>query len=201
MTDSPWSAWRLRISLPLYTIVPLLVGFAAVWGLFQVLDAVRFTTCTPWFELPAPPEPISALQGAFDDRLYAASGDRATVCLADNHWSACALPPYGVPSAQAPAWLIDLFPGGFFQPGVSAAVRSGAPANLTYHYLLADHRIFTCATDLDAELDGILKSGAWLWLLPPALAAAWSVYTFTRIFVQTGQPTWWDFWGKGRRIK
>jgi hypothetical protein len=189
-------------SLPLFSIVSASIGMSMLWGFLTIFNAIRFTQCPSWILLQPPPENPVALLGAPVNRLYIETENKSVYCLRRGQWSKCTLPPYDeLQSNMAPTWLIDNFSSAFQQSGVLQVIRSDSFFEVSYYSLLTDKRVFSCSTNIDTEIENIFRSGLFVWLLIPLLGMAWSIASFVNLFIKYGQPTLWDFWGRGERIK
>ena len=192
---------RLKFSLPLFSIVPVGTGILMLFSFFTILNALRFIQCSTWVLLQKPPEQAVVLLGALHSRLYVEAESESVYCWHQGQWSKCALPPYELQPDLAPAWLIRRLESTFQIGSILQVMRSGSFADVTYYSLLADRRVFACSTNFSSEMENIFRSGSFVWLLIPTMAIIGSVVSFVAIFIKSGQPTLWDFWGKGERIK
>jgi hypothetical protein len=194
---------RLTFSMPLFSIVPASIGVLMLWGFLAIFNALRFTQCPAWVLLQPPPAQPVALLGAPINRLYIQTENKSVYCLKRGQWSKCALLPADLQPDMAPAWLIDNFSSAFQQNNLLQVIRSNTNSffEVSYYSLLADQRVYTCSTNIEIEMENILSSGMFVWLLIPLSGLAWSIITFVNLFIKHGQPTLWDFWGRGQRIK
>jgi len=192
---------RLTFSLPLFSIVPISIGVLMLLAFFAIFNVLRFLQCSSWVLLQKPPENPAALLGTLNNRLFIETEDKSIYCYKQDQWSKCVLPPYKLRSDLAPSWLNPEFETKFDNRSVLQVIRTGNFSHTTYYSLLTDRQVFLCSTNFNAELENIFRSGLFLWLLVPAIAIIWSVVSLINIFIKYGQPTLWDFWGRGTRIK
>jgi hypothetical protein len=192
---------RFSISLPFFSIVPIGIGTIMLWGFLTIFNGLRFIQCSAWVALRPPPENIVTLLGAPLDRLHIQTENKSIYCLDQGQWSKCLLSPYETEPDSAPTWLIGRLESIPQNDGILQVIRAGSLSNVTYYSLLADGRIFACSTNFTAEVENMFRSGSFVWLLIPTLAMLWSAVSFFDIFIKYGQPTLWDFWGRGERIK
>jgi hypothetical protein len=187
--------------MPFFSLISTSIGVAMLWGFLTVFNALRFTQCPAWVSLQPPPENPVALLGAPINRLYIETKDGVVYCFKHGGWSKCSRPSDDFQSDMAPAWLIDKFSSAFQQKNPLQVIRSNGFFEVSYYSLLADKKIYSCSTNIEAEMENIFSSGAFVWLLIPLSGLAWSIFTFVKLFIKYGQPTLWDFWGRGQRIK
>ena len=192
---------RLTFSMPFFSLISASIGVSMLWGLLTIFNALRFTQCPAWVLLQKPPGNPVALLGAPINRLYIETADRSVYCFKHGGWSNCSRPSDDFQSDIAPAWLIDKFSSAFQQKNPLQVIRSNGFFEVSYYSLLPDRQIYTCSTNIEAEMENIFSSGAFVWLLLPLSGLAWSILTFVNLFIKYGQPTLWDFWGRGERIK
>jgi hypothetical protein len=102
---------------------------------------------------------------------------------------------------DAPAWLNPYFTPISEQSSAIQLARVEEVTKASYYALLENRQIWVCQTDFFSELEHILFSRAVLWLIPPAGIGLWCAVIFMKIFIEEGKPTWWDFWGRGTRVK
>lgn len=79
--------------------------------------------------------------------------------------------------------------------------RMGDVSGNSYYALLDNNQIWVCRTDFFSELEHILTSRAVLWLILPAGIGIWCAAIVLKIFAEEASPTWWDFGGRGTRVK
>jgi len=187
--------------MPFFSLILASIGVSMLWVFLIIFNALRFTQCPAWVLLPPPPANPVVLLGAPLNRLYIQTEDKSIYCLKRGQWSTCGLPTDDLQPDMAPAWLIDNFGSAFQQSNLLQVIRSNSFFNVSYYSLLADKRVYTCSTNLEKEMENIFSSGMFVWLLIPLSGLAWSIITFVNLFIQYGQPTLWDFWGRGQRIK
>ena len=192
---------RLTFSLPFFSIVPISIGILMLLVFFVIFNALRFLQCTSWVLLPIVPEKPDALLGTLNGGLFIETASKSIYCYKQNQWSKCIRPSYKFRPDVAPSWLTNALETEFEDGSVLQVIRAGNLSHITYHSLLADRRIFSCSTNFNTEIENIFRSGLFLWLLVPAIAIIWSVVSLVSIFIKYGQPTLWDFWGRGTRIK
>lgn len=172
-----------------------------LWGGWTIFSALRFLGCSSWSLLPATPQKVATLQGVLHGKFYVKSEGEQIYCFQLNHWTRCNLPLYELHSEQAPVWIMDRIASDFRNTSVDQAIRAGSFDEGAYYLLLDDGQILTCETSLRLELENMLRSGLFLWLLLPFVAFIWSIVAFGNIFIRHAQPTLWDWWGRGERIK
>ena len=80
-------------------------------------------------------------------------------------------------------------------------IRGGPPTEVTYYTLTANGNMASCVTDFKSEVNGIIDSGAVFLLLIPVGIIVWCGIVFMRMFIRHGEPTLWDWSGRGTRIK
>lgn len=192
---------RFKFSLPLFAVIPVSIGIFMLWGFLAIFDGLRFMQCPAWVPVQPPPQPPVALLGTVRNRLYIETANHLSYCLRQGQWTNCLLPPYGFQPDRAPAWLMSRFESAFPNGTASQVIRSDGFSEVIYYSLLTDKRVFSCSTNFSAEIENIFSSGLFLWLLIPMIGMIWSAISFFKIFIEHGEPTLWDFWGRGERIK
>jgi hypothetical protein len=192
---------RRKYSLPLSSLIPASIAILALWVFFTIFNALRFTQCSSWAELQPPPKQVTTLLGTFQNRLYVKTIDKSVYCSNQNQWAECLLSPYSLNPDKAPRWLINYFETVFQKSTVLQLIRGGNFSTVAYYTLGENGQIFACFTDFNWEVEKIFLSGSFMWLLIPFVLGVWSVMTFINIYINEGSPTFWDFWGKGTKIK
>lgn len=192
---------RFTISLPLFSIVPMGIGMLMLVGFLAIFNALRFIQCSPWASLQKPPGDADALLGTPLKRLYVRTTNNAIYCLAKEQWSKCTLPPYALQPDEAPAWLAGRLEANFQTGPVLQVIRAGSISDVTYYALLADRRLLACSTNFTIEVENTFQSSLFVWLLIPTGGILWCSAWFINIVIKYGQPTYWDFSGRGRRVK
>ena len=194
---------RRLYSLPLSSLIPASIAILMLCGFFTIFDALRFTQCSSWTELQLPPKKVITLLGTFQNRLYVETIDKSVYCLVQNRWAKCILSPYSLNPDNAPPWLINYFKTTFQKSTVLQLIRGDNFSVVAYsYYTLGENgQIFSCSTNFNSEVVKILFSGSVMWLIIPIVIGVWSVMTFINISIKEGSPTFWDFWGRGTKIK
>lgn len=187
--------------MPLFSIIPASIGVLMLWCFLTVFNALRFTQCPSWVLLQQPPGNTVALLGAPLNRLYVETENKSVYCLRQGKWANCAHLQDDSEPDMAPAWLMNNFSAAFEGGNVLQVIRANGFFDMNYYSLHKDGRVYSCSTNINAELENIISSGAFTWLLIPLAGMVWSIATFVGLFIKHGQPTLWDFWGRGERIK
>lgn len=172
-----------------------------LYAFIIILNALRFIQCPSWIAIQTPPEKAGILLGTLRNRLYIKTTTNTIYCLGQNQWTPCNLPPYDLQPDNAPSWVIRFLEAGFQNNSVLQAIRSDSFVNTNYYSLLPNGHVFVCPTSFSAETENIIRSGSLVWLIIPSVGIIWSIISFLNIFIKYGQPTFWDFWGRGERIK
>jgi len=191
---------KLTFSLPLYSIVPVITGILMLWGGLTIFNALRFLDCSSWALLPAPPQKVIHLQGVLHDEFYVKTESDKTYCFQLGQWKSCRLPPYELHSEQAPTWIMGRLSSDFHNASASQVMRVGNFSKVVYYLLLDDGQLLTCETSLRLELENMLRSGLFFWLVVPLVVLIGSIIAFGNIFIKHAHPTLWDWWGRGKKI-
>ncbi len=80
-------------------------------------------------------------------------------------------------------------------------IRGGFPTRITYYAVMENGNILSCSTDMKTELEGILNSWAITLILLPIGLGIWSGVVLMKMFIENGQPTLWDWSGRGTQVK
>ena len=172
-----------------------------LYAFLIALNALRFMQCSTWNVIQNPPEQTHILLGTLRNRLYIETTSGSVYCLNQKTWSKCTLPPYDLQPDIAPSWLTNILETIFQKGDIFQTIRSDSFIDTRYYLLLSNKQIFTCNTSFDVEAKNITHSWYFMWLIIPIIGVIWSIVSFLNIFIKYGQPTLWDFWGRGERIK
>ena len=192
---------RIKFAMHLYSLIPALLVLVMAWASHWLFDLLRFGHCQDWSALPPAPGSFSQVAGVLPNRLYLQAAGEQGCCLDAGHWSACELPsdlsaPVEAPLVWAGSWAS--LPDG---PGLVDLARGGSWVQVRYIARVENGSLWSCQTNLNAELEAMLASGQIVWLaIPPGLGGL-GAWAFFSIVASEGQPTFWDFFGRGRRVK
>lgn len=189
---------RITFSMPPVTIAITALFIVMLLCGLNIIDFLRFKQCGAWVELPRIPVKDPELAGTLNNLPYVRSSNSSLYCLKEGQWKICSSPAWGLKPDRAPAWLAQYF---YKDEKISQWIRGDKPVDVNYFRLLEDGRFYTCKTNLQNEADQILLSGSVLWLFPPAMIGILCVVKFFQLFFEYGDPTMWDWSGKGTKIK
>ncbi len=192
----------ITYSMPWYSIIPVGLGVLMIWAFLTILNILGFTNCTDWKSLQSAPMKDMRVTGFFKNVVYLQAQDGTTYCNEQNRWQACDTDTWFLSHKDAPTWFNPWFGE---LPTEAKAVQltlAGSPYfEHSYIALLEDDQIWSCPKHTREEVEGIMQTGAVIWLILPVAVGIACAAWFMRIFIQHGSPTLWDFWGRGTRIK
>jgi hypothetical protein len=188
--------------MPWYSIIPVGLGLLMLWAFITIFSLFGYINCTNWdFFLPAPSNDVRII-GALKNTIYVQSQDGTIYCNAQNGWKKCGISTFVVSHKDAPRWLNSYFK---FIPEDVAVIQIARAGNDYLGYsnvaLLENRHIWSCPYSFKSEVDQLMSSGAVIWLVIPAVIGFGCMLWFLKIFAESGSPTYWDFWGRGTRVK
>jgi len=188
---------KIRFSMPVTSIIPVAISVLMLWVTVEVFDALRFLQCTEWHPLLPPPGWVVHLSGTGRDRVYAKTLDGTTYCYTDHWTTACTISPYASTPASARKWVRSQIQ----DEEPTELIRGGSPTEVTYYKLAKDGIVSSCSTDFKSEVNGMIDSGAIILPLIPIGIIIWCGVIFMKMFIGHGEPTLWDWSGRGTKIK
>jgi len=171
------------------------ISILMFWVSMEVFDALRYRQCTDWHPLP-PTGWVVHLSGVGQDRVYARTLDGSTYCYTD-HWQACQMSSMVSTPVNANDWVRSQIQ----DEEPVELIRGGSLTEVTYYTLTKDGIVSSCSTDFKTELNSIINSIAIIWLLIPIGIGIWSAIVDIKMFIDHGEPTLWDWFGRGTKIK
>jgi hypothetical protein len=192
---------RLRFSLPLVALLPVILGILMTSMFFTMADWLGFTHCSAWFPLSDPPEKVDRFIDVFGENVYLQTNEEGIYCFQQSQWKKCMLPPYRAKLHTAPNWLVSNFISLPSQDGITQLIRANKFLDSTYYALSESGKVWACSTDFETQFAGMYHSGAIMLLVVPFGLACWSAGSFLNIFARYANPVYWDFLGRGTRIK
>ncbi len=187
--------------MPAYAIFPFIAGVVLLLACVEIFSLLRFSRCSPWTALPSAPEKPVRLVDAFDDRVYVQAADETTYCHNAQGWRTCNMSPFPPKFVSAPEWLTARFVSIPDFGEIAQLARARTMLNVQYYALLENGNVWSCLTTIGAESENVFRSSAILLLLIPFGLACWCFYSLLMIQIRRGEPTLWDFFGRGTRIK
>lgn len=193
---------RLTFSLPFYSIIPIGLGIGSIFALIGIFSLLRFMNCPTWELFKSAPIENAVIIGAWDEQVYLQSSGSPIYCNEKDQWAACSPPVYFLSQTNAPLWFTDSF---FNSPENSKVKQLSRmeifPTTIKYYLLSENGKIWSCTTTFSAEINRSLSSWTAIWLIIPTAIGIWCMVWFMNIFIKTGDPTLWDFFGHGEKIK
>ncbi|HEX2998007.1 MAG TPA: hypothetical protein VHP14_24495 [Anaerolineales bacterium] len=187
--------------MPLYSIIPLGIGAVMLWAVIMIFGLLQFTNCPAWGFVQSTPNSDVRIIGALKEKVYLQAGDGTIHCNAQNQWQNCVMSTFVLSHKDAPVWLHPYFSSVPEHASVTQLTRMGDVSGNSYYALLDNNQIWACQTDFFSELKHILTSRAVLWLILPAGIGLWCAAVVLKIFAEEASPTWWDFGGRGTKVK
>ena len=172
-----------------------------LWAVIMIFGLLQFTNCPSWDFVQPAPNGDARIIGATGEKVYLQTGNGPIYCNMQNQWQECAISTFVLSHKDAPAWLHSYFKSIPQQTFVVQLTRVGDITGNSYYALLDNNQIWVCRTNFFSELEYILSSRTVLWLILPAGIGIWCAAVFLKIFAEEASPTWWDFWGRGTRVK
>jgi hypothetical protein len=166
-----------------------------------LFNGFRFMQCSSWELLSSTPNNTSEVLGAVKNTPYIKTNTGQVLCLVDLEWSNCITPSFGFQSTTAPFWTMKSLSQNFVEANIKQIIRSDGYLQTDYYSLLSNGNIFSCSTSLENEINKIFSSSKLFWLLIPMIGFGLSISAFFKSFAQEGDPSYWDFWGRGLKIK
>ena len=191
----------ITYSMPPYSILPAGLGVLMFWVLITVFNLFGFTKCTAWNLIQSAPRDDVRIIGALKNSIYVQTQDGAIYCNAQNGWNKCNISTFVFSHKDAPQW----FKSFKFIPEDAAVVQIARTGNDFSGYsnvvLLENKHIWVCPYSLKSEIEQLVSSGAVIWLVIPAAIGLGCLLWFLMIFAESGSPTFWDFLGRGTKVK
>jgi hypothetical protein len=191
----------VTFSMPWHSLVPAVLGVLMFWVFITVLNLFGYTQCVGWKFIQSAPAEDARIIGALENNIYTQTRDGTVYCGTQNGWSECTISTFVVSHKNAPQWFNSFD----FIPEDAAVVQMTRAGNDFAGYsnivLLENKHIWACPYSLRSEMDQLVASGRVIWIVIPVVLGFGCLLWFLMIFAQSGLPTFWDFWGRGTKIK
>ena len=192
---------RIRFQISIYSSLLLLISILMLVLLITLFNGFRFTQCSSWNQLPSAPENTSEILGAVKNTPFLRTNTGQIFCLNDQEWSTCITPAYSFEIDTAPFWSIKMLSQNLKSGHIKQVIRSNGYLKTNYYTLLTNGEIYHCSTSIEDEINQVLSSPQLFVILIPTLGFGLSLAFFIKSFLREGDPTFWDFWGRGKKIK
>ena len=192
---------RIRFQISIYTSLLLLTSILMIVFFIILFNGFRFTQCSSWDLLPSTPEGTSEILGAVKNTPYLKTNTGKVFCLSNQEWSNCISPAYDFEIDSAPFWTMKTITQYVKSGNIKQVIRSNGYLKTNYYMLLMNGDIYNCSTSIKDEINQILSSSQLFVILIPVVGFGLSLVFFIKFFLREGDPTFWDFWGRGTKIK
>ncbi|MBN8656205.1 MAG: hypothetical protein J0M11_10740 [Anaerolineae bacterium] len=192
---------RIKIHMPLISLVPLGLGVASLWVFFFLYSLTGYLICPNWQVADQAPKDTAGIYTYYNETIYVQTQSGKILCNKNPGWKECSMPTYLWDREEAPEWMLQRFE---IIPENQTPLREVVAIfiNKTHYFaLLENDQILTCSTTLPERLDRSFSSGVFLIFLLPIGTGLLSTAWWFNIFIKEGYPVIWDWWGRGKPLK